>query len=239
MTTEKLQKVLARAGLGSRRQMEAWIAEGRISVNGDTANIGCRVAEDDLIEVDGKALQSQPDTKTRVLLYNKPEGEICSRRDPEGRPTVFDNLPRLSMGRWINIGRLDINTSGLLLFTNDGDLAHQLMHPSSHLDREYAVRVFGDVTEEVIKRLTTGVELEDGKARFEDVVFSGGKGSNKWFHVVIATGQNRIVRRLWESQDLTVSRLKRVRFGPIILGSMPKQGDFTELKGELLHALVK
>ena len=238
MSSEKLQKVLARAGLGSRRMMEAWIEDGRVMVNGKTAGIGCRVDEDDTIQVDGKAIrEDQRETKTRVLLYNKPEGEICSRNDPEGRPTVFAHLPKLQGGRWISVGRLDFNTSGLLLFTNDGDLANKLMHPSSHFDREYAVRVFGDVTEDIIKNLTQGVELEDGMARFEDIVFSGGLGSNRWFHVVIGNGRNRIVRRLWESQDLTVSRLKRVRFGPIILGSMPKQGECLELKHDSIQKL--
>jgi 23S rRNA pseudouridine2605 synthase len=238
--TEKLQKVLARAGLGARREIETWIAQGRVTVNGVAAELGCRIDLDAIVTVDGRPVTiDQSEQKARVLLYNKPEGEICSRNDPQQRPTVFDHLPRLSVGRWINVGRLDMNTSGLLLFTNDGDLAHQLMHPSSHLEREYAVRVFGEVTEAAIKKLTQGVMLDDGEARFEDVVFSGGKGINRWFHVVIANGRNKIVRRLWESQELVVSRLKRVRFGPIILGSMPKQGKSLELKGESLSKLMK
>lgn len=235
--SEKLQKVLAAAGLASRREIERWIADGRISVNGKEAKLGLRVTHEDSIKVDGRIIELDSQKETRVILYNKPEGEICTRDDPEGRPTVFDHLPNIRGGRWICIGRLDYNTSGLLLFTNNGELAHKLMHPSAAIEREYAVRIFGPVTSETVKTLTKGVELDDGMARFEDVVHSGGQGSNQWFHVVVTEGRNRVVRRLWESQDLVVSRLKRVRFGPVILGSMPKQGHCVELKGKELSKL--
>jgi len=217
---EKLQKVLARMGVGSRRDVEAWIEEGRVKVNGAVASLGQRVGDHDAIAVDDRLLKREKieEHVRRVLIYNKPEGEVCTRDDPEGRPTVFDRLPRLRSGRWINIGRLDINTTGLLLFTTDGELANRLMHPSYEMDREYAVRVRGEVDDEMIERLKAGVVLEDGPARFTDIKQApGGEGFNHWYHCVVMEGRNREVRRLWESQGLVVSRLKRVRFGPVCL----------------------
>jgi 23S rRNA pseudouridine2605 synthase len=216
--TEKLQKILAQTGLGSRREIEKWIEAGRVKVNGSIAKIGDRATVADRIMVDDKLVKiNYLQEKPRLLLYHKPAGEICSRKDPEGRPTVFDHLPRLKTGRWISIGRLDISTSGLLLFTNDGNLANRLMHPSADIEREYAVRVFGTVSQETLARLKKGVRLEDGLARFESVASAGGDGSNTWYHVILKEGRYREVRRLFESQNLKVSRLIRVRFGPIFL----------------------
>ncbi|WP_028241047.1 23S rRNA pseudouridine(2605) synthase RluB [Stutzerimonas azotifigens] len=229
---EKLQKVLARLGLGSRREVESWIAEGRVQVNGVVATLGQRIGARDAIAVDGRPLKREQATETvrRVLIYNKPDGEICTRDDPEGRPTVFDRLPRPKEGRWINIGRLDINTTGLLLFTTDGELANRLMHPSYEMDREYAVRVRGEVDEAMIERLKTGVMLEDGPARFTDVQEApGGEGLNHWYHCVVMEGRNREVRRLWESQGVVVSRLKRVRFGPVFMTSDLPMGRWREM----------
>ncbi len=236
MADEKLQKVLARSGFGSRREMERWIEAGRIQVNNETATLGDRIRSSAVVKVDGKEakLVFGHQADRRVLLYNKPLGEVCTRSDPEGRPTVFDRLPPLKNGRWIAIGRLDINTSGLLLFTNDGELANQLMHPSSEIDREYAVRVLGDVDDALIERLKEGVLLDDGMARFSDVQFFNGEGANKWYHCVVMEGRNREVRRLWESQGITVSRLKRVRFGPVFLQSDVKVGTWREVaQGEV------
>ncbi|WP_136069221.1 23S rRNA pseudouridine(2605) synthase RluB [Modicisalibacter radicis] len=234
--TEKLQKVLARAGLGSRREMEAAISDGRVKVNGEVAKLGDRVASRDRVAVDDRLVTLRDDTEVsrRVIMYNKPEGELCTRKDPEGRRTVFDRLPRLKGERWIAIGRLDINTSGLLLFTTDGELANRLMHPSTQVEREYAVRVMGQVKREHVVAMVEGVMLEDGPARFSDVQEFGGEGINTWFHVVIMEGRNREVRRLWESQGLTVSRLKRVRYGNIFLDKRAKAGEWTELtQGEI------
>lgn len=229
---EKLQKVLARLGLASRRDVENWIAAGRVKVNGAVATLGQRVDSHDAIAVDGRLLKREGTTEVvrRVLIYNKPDGEICTRDDPEGRPTVFDRLPRPKEGRWINIGRLDINTTGLLLFTTDGELANRLMHPSYEMDREYAVRVRGEVDDEMIERLKTGVMLEDGPARFTDIQQApGGEGFNHWYHCVVMEGRNREVRRLWESQGLVVSRLKRVRFGPVFMTSDLPMGRWREM----------
>ena len=239
VTGEKLQKVLARIGLGSRREIESWIEAGRISVNGQIASLGARVDSLDQILVDGRPVKRDiaNEEARRVMLYNKPEGEVCTRDDPEGRPTVFDRLPRLKHGRWINIGRLDINTSGLLLFTTDGELANRLMHPSYQMDREYAVRVMGEVDEEMIERLKTGVMLDDGPARFTDIVTSGGEGINRWYHVCLMEGRNREVRRLWESQGVRVNRLKRVRFGPVFLGPELPVGRWREMKQNEIDAL--
>lgn len=229
---EKLQKVLARLGIGSRRDMEQWITQGRIKVNAVVAVLGQRILAQDAITVDGRLIQGAEIAHCvrRVLIYNKPEGEICTRHDPEGRPTVFERLPRLKEGRWINVGRLDINTTGLMLFTTDGELANRLMHPSYEMDREYAVRVRGEVEDDMLERLKTGVMLEDGPARFTDVQKApGGEGLNHWFHCVVMEGRNREVRRLWESQGLVVSRLKRVRFGPVFLASNLSLGRWREL----------
>lgn len=226
---EKLQKVLARIGLGSRREMERWIEAGRIEVNGKRASLGDRVFPDARISVDGRSLEPDTGQKTRVLLYHKPPGEVCSRKDPEGRRTVFDRLPALKRGRWISIGRLDFNTSGLLLFSTDGELANALMHPSSNIEREYMVRVKGEVSEETLKILKEGVMLEDGMARFTDIQDGGGEGSNHWYYVVIMEGRTREVRRLWESQECVVSRLKRTRYGNVLIPSKVKQGQWIEL----------
>lgn len=234
---EKLQKVLARLGLGSRREIEHWIGEGRVQVNGAVASLGQRVGAQDAIAVDGRLIKREAATEAvrRVLIYNKPDGEICTRDDPEGRPTVFDRLPKPKEGRWINIGRLDINTTGLLLFTTDGELANRLMHPSYEMDREYAVRVRGEVDEDMLERLKTGVMLEDGPARFTDIQEApGGEGFNHWYHCVVMEGRNREVRRLWESQGVVVSRLKRVRFGPVFLTSDLPMGRWREMsQGEI------
>ncbi|MFO8045783.1 MAG: 23S rRNA pseudouridine(2605) synthase RluB [Halomonas sp.] len=230
-TSEKLQKVLARAGFGSRREMETAIADGRVKVNGQVATLGDRIEMRDRVLFDSRpvTLRGAEEVPRRVIMYNKPEGELCTRKDPEGRRTVFDRLPRLKGERWIAIGRLDINTSGLLLFTTDGELANRLMHPSTQVEREYAVRVMGQVTRQNVVAMVEGVMLDDGPASFTDVQEFGGEGINTWFHVVIQEGRNREVRRLWESQGLTVSRLKRVRYGNIFLDKRAKAGEWLEL----------
>lgn len=240
-TSEKLQKVLARAGLGSRREMEAAIADGRVRVNGEVATLGDRVEMRDRVTFDSRpvTLRGADEVPRRVIMYNKPEGELCTRKDPEGRRTVFDRLPRLKGERWIAIGRLDINTSGLLLFTTDGELANRLMHPSTEVEREYAVRVMGEVARENVVAMVEGVMLDDGPARFTDVQEFGGEGINTWFHVVIMEGRNREVRRLWESQGLTVSRLKRVRYGNIFLDKRARAGEWTELTQDEVDDLAE
>ena len=217
---ERLQKVLAEQGLGSRRELEVWISEGRVRVNGQVAKLGDRVTPADRIRIDGQDVRRRPrrEPEGQVIAYHKPEGELVTRRDPEGRPTVFRRLPRPKDGRWIAVGRLDINTSGLILFTTDGELANRLMHPSRQLEREYAVRILGRVPEGAIERLLTGVELEDGLARLESVSERGGSGANAWYHVVLREGRNREVRRLWEAVGCQVSRLIRVRYGNVELG---------------------
>lgn len=219
--------------------MERVISEGRVKVNGEVARLGDRVTEADKITVDGQFVKSkkgEADT-TRVILYNKPEGQICSRNDPEGRPTVYENLPRLKSGRWISVGRLDFNTSGLLLFTNDGELAHKLMHPSSNIDREYLVRVQGEVDGDMLQRLRDGVLLDDGIAKFTDIVPGAQEGANRWFYCVVMEGKNREVRRLWESQECRVSRLKRVRYGNIFIPSNVRVGQWIELEDKELKEL--
>ena len=236
---EKLQKVLARAGLGSRREMERWIERGRVAIEGKAARLGDRVRRGQRIEVDGKALEAGEAAATRCLLYHKPVGEICSRRDPEGRRTVFDRLPRLSSGRWVAVGRLDYNTSGLLIFTTDGELANRLMHPAARIEREYLLRVRGEISDDKLKAMREGVVLDDGPARFTDIQPGAGDGLNRWFYVVLMEGRNREVRRLWESQGLQVSRLKRVRYGELFIPSKVKQGQWLELKGGEVAALYR
>ncbi|MDA0959103.1 MAG: pseudouridine synthase [Proteobacteria bacterium] len=237
--SEKLQKVLATAGLGSRRAMETWIQAGRVSVNGRVASIGDRVSTEDKVVVDGKTLR-QAFQKPRHLLYNKPTGEICSRDDPEGRPTVFDRLPKLKQQRWISVGRLDFNTSGLLLLTTDGQLANRLMHPASGIDREYAARVLGEVSEEQMQALKDGVLLEDGIAKFSDIRKGRDEsGANQWYYVALTEGRNREVRRLFESQGLTVSRLKRVRFGSFFIPSAVKAGRYIDIEGKDVTELYR
>ena len=230
LPTEKLQKVLAAMGLGSRRGLEEWIAEGRVSVNGRVSKLGDRVDEEDRIELNGKPVVRKA-VRHRYLLYNKPANEICSRKDPEGRKSVFDQLPKLTKQRWVSVGRLDFSTSGLLLFTTDGKLANKLMHPASRIDREYAVRVLGDVTDEILQNMRNGVMLEDGLAKFSDIKRGREEqeGANQWYYVVLMEGRNREVRRLWESQGITVSRLKRVRFGSFFIPSAITAGRHMEL----------
>ena len=243
--SEKLQKVLAAKGLGSRREIERWITAGRIAVNGQQATLGTRVTNADRIAVDGRPVSSRS-VAHRYLLYNKPEGEICTRDDPEQRPTVYDKLPRLKHQRWVSVGRLDFNTSGLLLFTTDGHLANRLMHPATGIEREYAVRVLGEVSENALARMRQGVMLDGEVYRFSDIKrgrvsespadkASRREGdprpsANQWYYVVLMAGRNREVRRIWTSQGLTVSRLKRVRYGSFFIPSGVKVGHYTDLK---------
>ena len=237
----KLQKVLAAQGLGSRREMERWIEAGRVKVNGKRATLGERVTSADKIVVDGKALARTSDSpeRLRVLMYNKPEGEVSTRRDPEGRATVFDHLPPLHDERWIAVGRLDLNTSGLLLFTNDGELANRLMHPSAEVERQYACRVLGRVDDAMLRRLHEGVQLEDGLARFTHIRAQSGKGANQWFSVTVKEGRNREIRRLWESQEVTVSRLKRVAYGSVAIPSILRTGDWREMEKSDIDKLCR
>jgi 23S rRNA pseudouridine2605 synthase len=239
--SEKLQKVLAAAGLGSRRAIEKWIVDGRISVNGHKAKLGDRVDKNAYICVDGRPVTHllQQKTITQVLAYNKPLGEVSSRKDEKGRPVVFDNLPKLADGRWIAIGRLDVNTSGLLLFTNDGHLANKLMHPSTQIEREYAVRVYGEVDKKMLIQMRKGVQLEDGFGHFEAIAYAGGEGTNHWYHVVVKEGRNRLVRRLWESQEVKVSRLIRIRYGSIVLPRSLRTGRWLELEKSSIESLER
>ena len=241
---ERLQKVLARAGFGSRRQIEDWIRDGRIMVNDRSAELGVSISDRDRVKIDGRlvSFSSDPARNIRTLIYHKPAGEITTRKDEAGRPTVFDSLPRIRNGRWVTVGRLDFNTSGLLLATTDGELAHRLMHPSYEIEREYAVRVLGKVDEAVIQRLLEGVMLDDGMAAFASILDAGGQGANHWYHVIVREGRNREVRRLWESQGMKVSRLIRIRFGPVGLPRELRAGRFKDLdraQTEALYAMVK
>ncbi|RMF15631.1 MAG: rRNA pseudouridine synthase [Gammaproteobacteria bacterium] len=238
-STEKLQKVLARLGICSRREAERWIADGRIQVNGRPAQLGMRVSPADKIAVDGRPVRQEEEAPVYALVYNKPEGEVTTRNDPEGRPTVFDRLPRPPVGRWISVGRLDINTTGLLIFTTDGELANRLMHPSTGIDREYAVRVLGVADEDTLARMKEGVLLEDCMARFTDISDAGGSGANHWYHVTLREGRNREVRRIWESQGLVVNRLKRVRYGFIFLPSRIKVGQWEWMRQQDLNVLYE
>ncbi|EST58930.1 MULTISPECIES: 23S rRNA pseudouridine(2605) synthase RluB [Proteus] len=231
--TEKLQKILARSGHGSRREIEGYLQEGRISIDGTKAKLGDRidVTTTAKIRLDGRILNIREAQKDvcRVLAYYKPEGELCTRSDPQGRPTVFQRLPRLNSARWIAVGRLDVNTSGLLLFTTDGELANRLMHPSREVEREYAVRVFGEIDDAKIRQLTRGVQLEDGPASFRSVSYRGGEGINQWYNVSLTEGRNREVRRMWEAVGVQVSRLIRVRYGDIDLPKGLPRGGWVEL----------
>lgn len=241
--SDKLQKLLAHAGLGSRREIETWISDGRITVNGKRAKLGDRAAADDRILLDGKMLflSEASDQTIKALIYHKPEGEICSRKDPKGRPTIFDNLPSIPGGRWVSVGRLDINTSGLLLLTNNGELANKLMHPSTGLEREYLVRIRGKASEETIKTLTgTGVMIDDKPARFERVIGAdmADEGTNHWYRVIIREGRYREVRRMWDEVGHTVSRLKRIRYGTIKLTRDVKRGQHSKIAPMQLEKLV-
>lgn len=236
---EKLHKVLAQSGFGSRRAMEERIRTGEVTVNGKVAGIGDRVTAEDRVKVGDRVLHwPQADRLPRVLLYHKPEGEIVSNDDPQGRPTVFARLPPAKGAKWLAIGRLDFNTSGLLIFTTSGDLANRMMHPRFEVDREYAVRVLGTVHPAALDALRAGVRLEDGVARFEQLEEEGGEGANRWFRVLLREGRNRIVRRLFESQNLTVSRLMRVRFGVVALPPQLKRGQFIELPAAEVERLL-
>ncbi|MFC3653562.1 pseudouridine synthase [Dyella humi] len=238
---ERLHKVLANAGLGSRRMLEQRIQAGEVEVNGSPANIGASVRAGDRVVIDGKQFVVATDSRddAEVLVYHKPEGVVTTREDPEGRPTVFEQLPRLKGARWVAVGRLDINTTGLLLLTTDGDLANALMHPRSGLEREYLCRVHGEVPDEMIEKLKAGVELEDGPARFDEIAVISRGGSHSWFRVVIREGRNREVRRLWDSQGFLVSRLKRIRYGGIELPRMLRRGDCEALGEEAVKELRK
>ena len=240
LVEERLQKALASAGLGSRREMETWISEGRVQVNGETAVLGSKVNAHDIIKVSGKRVYIRfEDKRTRILIYHKAEGEIVSRDDPEGRDTVFDNLPKLRGSKWIAIGRLDFNTEGLMIFTTSGDLANNLMHPRFEVEREYAVRVLGELTEEMIQKLLDGVELDDGPAKLESLFVAGGEGANRWYRVIIREGRKREVRRLFEHLGLTVSRLTRIRFGPISLPPQLRRGQKTELDDDMVAQILE
>ena len=237
--SEKLHKVLADAGIGSRRDMEELIIAGRVSVNGEPAHVGQRVMPNDQVRVNGKPLQLRlrgAGRPPRVLLYHKPAGEIVSQDDPEHRPSVFDNLPKVSGGRWVAVGRLDFNTEGLLIFTTSGELANRLMHPRYEVEREYAVRVLGQLTDAQRQRLLDGVELEDGAARFASVIDAGGQGANHWYRVTISEGRNREVRRMFELVGLEVSRLIRTRFGAVQLPRTLSRGRWQELSPEWVQA---
>ena len=237
MSGERLQKVLSQAGLGSRRVIEQWITEGWIEVNGMVAVLGPQ----DKLKVKGKVVANplQFNAPIKVILYHKPVGEISSRSDPKFDKTVFDNLPKLHNGRWVQVGRLDLNTSGLLLFTNNGELAERLMHARYALEREYAVRIHGMVTREMLMNLQRGIQLEDGMAKFKTIESKGGEGTNHWYHVVLEEGRNREVRRLWESQGVEVSRLIRIRFGDILLPRTLARGKWVEMDKKDLAKLLQ
>jgi len=240
---ERIQKVLAQAGYASRRELEEWIVAGRVSVNGEPSFLGQKIGPGDRVKVNGKPVNlkfvaEQKKRGARVLMYHKPEGEIVSKDDPEGRPSVFDRLPALQRGRWIAIGRLDFNTSGLLLFTDDGDLANKMMHPRYQIEREYAVRLLGELTDEQKQQLAEGIVLEDGPARFSELSDEGGEGANHWYRVTLSEGRNREVRRMFESIGLTVSRLMRVRYGAVDLPSRLKRGMYEEMAPEQVALLT-
>jgi 23S rRNA pseudouridine2605 synthase len=238
--SERLQKFLARVGQGSRRQIEDWVRQGRITINGVPAQLGVLVNGAERIEIDGQLVQVRAfGQKRRVLAYYKPVGEVTSRSDPEGRPTIFERLPILRDSRWIAVGRLDLNTQGLLLLTNDGELANRLMHPSSQIEREYAVRILGDIPPATLRQLQEGVPLEDGIARFDSIREAGGEGANHWYHVILREGRHREVRRLWESQGVAVSRLVRVRYGSVSLRRGLRPGYWDELNEVQIDELRK
>ena len=238
---ERVQKVLAHAGLGSRREIEQWVIDGRVKINGVKAKLGDRLQASDFVQINGRKINlvGRLDSPTRVLIYHKPSGEVVTRRDPDGKATIFTQLPKLKKGRWIAVGRLDINTQGLLLVTNNGDFANRLMHPSHQVDREYAARVLGQVNDKLLDRLRNGVNLDGRNACFDAIQFAGGEGANRWYHVTVSEGRNRIVRRLWESQGLRVNRLIRIRYGSIVLPEKLKARTFCELDEKKLAALMR
>jgi 23S rRNA pseudouridine2605 synthase len=238
--SQKLQKVLAQAGLGSRRVMEEFIKAGKVKVNGEPATIGTRVTTDDLIQVGRRQIKFQVTTRLpRVIVYHKPEGEIVSRDDPQGRPSVFEKLPVIRSAKWLAVGRLDFNTGGLLLFTTSGELANRLMHPRFEVEREYAVRLFGALSPAHMAELKKGVQLSDGEAKFEALEERGGEGRNRWYHLILKEGRNRIVRRMFEALGIQVSRLMRVRFGMITLPPRLKRGTWIELKEAEISELLE
>ena len=239
---ERLQKLLAQAGFGSRREMEEWIAAGRVTLNGEIATLGMRAVEGDIVCADKRVIHVKSQIEQglpRVMLYHKQEGEIVSRDDPESRTSVFDNLPKLRGQKWTAIGRLDFNTSGLLIFTTSGELANRLMHPRFEVEREYAVRVQGQMTPEQMRQMTKqGIELEDGLVKFEKLSDEGGEGFNHWYRLVLKEGRNRVVRRTFEALGLTISRLMRVRFGIVNLPSSIKRGKMAELGEEEVKMIL-
>ena len=238
--TQRLHKLMALAGLGSRRDMEELVVSGRVTVNGQPAVQGQGVTPYDVVRLDSRPIKLPFEAELpQVLIYHKPEGEIVSQDDPEGRASVFDKLPRIKQGKWIAIGRLDMNTSGLLIFTNSGELANRFMHPRYEVEREYAVRIFGELTEEQMSMLTQGIELEDGPAAFDSVRAQGGEGANHWYQVIIREGRNREVRRLFEAFQLPVSRLMRVRFGPVNLPPRVKRGTMLKLEQKQVVDLLE
>ena len=236
---ERLQKWLAAKGIGSRRELERWITAGRITVDGEVAVLGAKVEGTEKICIDGKALRNpEREVKQRTIIYHKPPGEICTRSDPQGRKTIFKSLPRVLGARWISVGRLDYQTSGLLILTTDGELANKLMHPSSELQREYVVRAFGQLSDEQLQELRKGVELEDGMARFDTIDLSSGEGANKSYLVSVSEGRNRIVRRLFENVGCRVNRLMRVRYGPVSLPRDLRPGKYRELTEREIEQLA-
>ena len=238
--TQRLHKLLALAGLGSRRDMEELIASGRVTVNGQVATVGQGVTERDVVRLDSRPLRLPFEAELpQVLIYHKPEGEIVSQDDPEGRASVFDKLPKIKHGKWIAIGRLDMNTSGLLIFTTSGELANHFMHPRYEVEREYAVRIFGELTEGQMAQLKEGIELEDGPANFDSIIPQGGEGANHWYQVILREGRNREVRRLFEAFQLPVSRLMRVRFGPVNLPPRVKRGQMLKLEQKEVVGLLE
>jgi 23S rRNA pseudouridine2605 synthase len=240
MSSERLQKILSQVGLGSRREMERWIEQGLVEVNGKVAKIGDGATAEDNIYVKGRLIANplKGELKTRIMIYHKPVGEISSRNDPKHSRTVFDKLPHLKQGRWVQVGRLDINTSGLLIFTNSGELANRLMHPKFGLEREYSVRVHGQVSEDAIKAMLKGVELDDGIAKFKRIVLKGGEGTNTWYNVTLTEGRNREVRRLWQSQGVEVSRLIRIRYGKLTMPRSLARGNHKELSIKEVEAFL-